>query len=88
MLTTSSACKSTLILNVYIAKLAVLISIPNIDTIHWVSPRDPWCFWALSPHGVLRSKRRTPFSLARLSNRMGIKDATTMYKLRLTLGDC
>lgn len=57
----------TLMLNVYMAKLAVLISTPKTVTMHW--PLE------LSPQGVSRSDNRTPFSLARLSNRIGMKEA-------------
>lgn len=54
-------------LKVYMAKLAVLISMPKTVTIHW--PLE------LLSQGVSRSDSRTPFSLAKLSNKIGMKEA-------------
>lgn len=71
MLTTSKACRRTLMLKVYMAKLAVLISTPSTHTIH--CPSLP-CLSELDPHGDWRSDSRTPFSRARLSRRMGMKE--------------
>lgn len=71
MLTTSNAWSSTLILKVYIAKLAVLISMPTTVTIHGPSE--------VLVQGLSRSLKRTPFSLAKLSNRIGINEAVRVW---------
>lgn len=85
MLTTSKACSRTLMEKVYMAKLAVLISIPRICTTHCPSLALPFLV-ELSPHGVSRSDRRTPFSLARLSSRMGMKEAIVVGQRDSSLG--
>jgi hypothetical protein len=54
------------------AKLAVLISMPSTYTMHCP---PPWRFLSeLEPQGDVRSERRTPFSRARLSSNIGIKE--------------
>src|SRR3569833_646884 len=53
---------------------------PSTQTTHW--PSSPAFRSSLSPHGVVRSESRTPFSRARLSSRMGMKEAMAVARER------
>ena len=75
--------------NVYIAKLAVLIGNPKGSTTHCPrslvapgpGPRLGGSCAELEPHGVVRSERRTPFSLASCSRVMGMKEPGRIISL-------
>lgn len=86
----------TLIEKVYMAKLAVLISIPKIVIIHWFASEEggflaavrslnvalkPGC-GASKPavHGFVLSEARTPLSRASCSRVMGIKEPKGVSK--------
>lgn len=86
MLMMSSACINTDMLNVYIAKLAVLISMPRMCTTHCpfsgfglksasmeLAEKEGVITGRGALHGVVRSERRTPFSRASCSRVTGIK---------------
>ena len=84
----------TLIEKVYMAKLAVLMSIPKIVIMHWFASEDggfltavrslnvalkPGC-GASKPavHGFVLSEARIPLSRASCSRVMGIKEPTSV----------
>ena len=84
------ACRRTLREKVYIAKLAVLISIPKIYTTHCLKsltvfevmmsiPGGIDGLVELDPHGVFRSESRTPFSRANCSRVIGMNDPEFRY---------
>jgi hypothetical protein len=55
------------------AKLAVLTCRPRTSTMHWAF--SPWPTVVELGHGWVGSERRKPFSRARLSRRIGMKEA-------------